>query len=827
MSSVITKQQVDDLRNEFKNYLEENNPGWSQSTVNTKNSDAFFVFNNDVGINFWSSFIDEESLLIARDSIRDFLQTKHDPKAQERANDYLLAMRHFKSFLNDRHPNIPEDWETRVISDDNLRDGFIAWMKKQRKSDGNPYSQNTINTYAFQLKNSTAKLNLGNSVFSDLFYYTSPSEFETAINLIYTAPNFEEIDQTAGNRAYSNGIKLYERFLNELGDPSTWIFQGNPKFYDVIRAVNALDQLRWAVNQYKKQIKKDDKVYIWVSGPEGGIVAAGTILNDPETKQPDYADPYFLKRLGNNPYLAVDIQLEKKFTDNIIPRSLLRADERTKRLDVLTFPNASNFKVTKLQEEVIESCIEGTYVRVPPAEDDEPEIVGKRRYWIYSPGKKAIYWNEFSSENIMAIGWDLVEDLSNYKSRADVTNALKQKYGVSTSYINNSLALWQFANEIEIGDVIFAKKGQRKIFGRGIVESDYYYDENRAEFKHIRRVNWKDKGEWDHPDYAVTKTLTEITPDTDYVEKLNNIILGDDNGAETEDEPEPIYPQYTKNNFLDEVYIDSNRYDTLVYLLLKKQNLILQGPPGVGKTFIAKRLAYSIMGVKDTGRVQMVQFHQSYSYEDFVMGYRPDGNGFQLAEGPFYKFCKLAEDDNEQPYFFIIDEINRGNMSKVFGELLMLIESDKRGKHNAMRLLYKNEQFHVPKNVLIIGMMNTADRSLAMIDYALRRRFAFFDLAPAFQSEGFKSYQNTILNSKFDALISKIEALNQEISEDPSLGVGFRIGHSYFITNNIVNDDWISSVVEYELIPLLNEYWFDEPSSMEKWKNQLRGVLSG
>jgi len=225
--------------------------------------------------------------------------------------------------------------------------------------------------------------------------------------------------------------------------------------------------------------------------------------------------------------------------------------------------------------------------------------------------------------------------------------------------------------------------------------------------------------------------------------------------------------------------------------------------------------------------VKVVQFHQSYSYEDFMMGYRPDGGGFRLAEGPFYKFCKAAEGDDERPYFFIIDEINRGNLSKIFGELLMLIEGGKRGEKNALRLLYKDEQFSVPANIHIIGMMNTADRSLAMIDYALRRRFAFFDMEPAFQSDGFKARQVAIQNPKFDALVSVVEALNRTIGEDVSLGVGFRIGHSYFCTNDVVDNAWLYSVIDYELVPLLNEYWFDEPSKVESWTARLRGAVNG
>ena len=167
-------------------------------------------------------------------------------------------------------------------------------------------------------------------------------------------------------------------------------------------------------------------------------------------------------------------------------------------------------------------------------------------------------------------------------------------------------------------------------------------------------------------------------------------------------------------------------YKTLVNVLKMKKNIILQGAPGVGKTFTAKRLAYSIIGAKNPDRVQMLQFHQSYSYEDFIEGYRPTENGFTIKKGSFYKFCKLAEDDDENDYFFIIDEINRGNLSKIFGELFMLIEKDKRGIE--LQLLYSDENFSVPANVYIIGMMNTADRSLAMLDYALRRRFSFFTM---------------------------------------------------------------------------------------------------
>lgn len=443
-------------------------------------------------------------------------------------------------------------------------------------------------------------------------------------------------------------------------------------------------------------------------------------------------------------------------------------------------------------------------------------------YWIYSPGDNACMWDEFYKLGIMGIGWDEVGNLKDFSSKEEIKERMKSVYDASYSYKNNAHCLWQFANEIKVGDIIFAKKGMHKIVGKGVVTSDYIFDDTRANYKQVRKVEWQYNGEWEHPGQAVMKTLTNITPYSDYVQKLLELFV-DEAEDEAVQEAEIKYPPYSKDDFLEEVYMSEDTYDTLVELLDTKYNIILQGAPGVGKTFVAKRLAYSIMGAKDTSRVSMVQFHQSYSYEDFIQGYRPVDNGFTLVQGVFYKFCKAAEIDDERPYFFIIDEINRGNLSKIFGELMMLIESDKRGEK--LKLLYKDEWFTVPKNVRIIGMMNTADRSLAMMDYALRRRFAFFDFAPAFSSDGFRQYLADKNNEKLEKLISMVENLNIAISNDESLGDGFRIGHSYFCTDKDITDSWLKAVVEFELIPLLKEYWFDEPTKVRDWSMNLRGAI--
>lgn len=280
---------------------------------------------------------------------------------------------------------------------------------------------------------------------------------------------------------------------------------------------------------------------------------------------------------------------------------------------------------------------------------------------------------------------------------------------------------------------------------------------------------------------------------------------------------------YTKDDFLNEVYMTEERYETLVNVLRNKKNIILQGAPGVGKTFAARRLAWSMMGEKDDSRIEFVQFHQNYSYEDFMMGYKPVEDSFELKYGIFYRFCQKAANQPDKEFFFIIDEINRGNMSKIFGELLMLIEKDYRG--TKMTLAYNGLPFFVPKNLYIIGMMNTADRSLAMIDYALRRRFSFFEIEPGFDSQGFISYQNGLNSETLDELISKVKELNRKIAADKSLGRGFCIGHSYFCGRDVCTDEWLHSVVDYDILPMLSEYWFDDENEFQRWKNILQGVF--
>lgn len=453
--------------------------------------------------------------------------------------------------------------------------------------------------------------------------------------------------------------------------------------------------------------------------------------------------------------------------------------------------------------------------------DDDVETV---HYWIYSPGDGASKWDEFYKRGIMGLGWREIGDFSQYSSKEEMKAAMKEKIDPTRPYKNAAHATWQFLQEMKPGDIVFAKKGMHSVIGRGVVTSEYIYDSEDPEYPNIRKVNWTNTGDWEHPGQAVMKTLTDITSYTDYVAKLNALI--DVNEDEDDVEPEEnAFPEYTPEKFLEEVYMDGDSYDTLVELIRMKRNVILQGAPGVGKTFAAKRLAYSMMGCKDQNRVMMVQFHQSYTYEDFIEGFRPSStsNNFEIKKGAFANFCQKAAEEPDNEYFFIIDEINRGNLSKIFGELFMLIENDKRG--NALQLLYSGDKFSVPPKLYIIGMMNTADRSLAMLDYALRRRFAFFEMKPGFESEGFRDYKMAFANPKFDSLIDCVEKLNTVIAADDSLGEGFCIGHSYFCNLSAITDKALSNIVEYEMVPLLKEYWYDEPIKVKDWTEKLRSSI--
>ena len=261
--------------------------------------------------------------------------------------------------------------------------------------------------------------------------------------------------------------------------------------------------------------------------------------------------------------------------------------------------------------------------------------------------------------------------------------------------------------------------------------------------------------------------------------------------------------------------------------LRSKKNIVLQGPPGTGKTWLAKRLAYALMGVKDSDKLKAVQFHSNISYEDFVIGYRPSGDGkLELKHGSFLEMIDKAENDDNNNYVVVIEEINGGNPARVFGEMLTLLEADKREAGEALQLSYGKEKVFVPPNLFVIGTMNIADRSLALVDFALRRRFAFIDLKPNF-GDKWKNWVHAeidIPEEFLEKIGQRMRELNDTIANASGLGEQFKIGHSYLIpTGNTIEADykgshtaWYREVIKTEIEPLLREYWFDTPETAKK-----------
>ncbi|GEM_PF-612134 len=600
----------------------------------------------------------------------------------------------------------------------------------------------------------------------------------------------------------------------------------------------------------------------------------------------------------------------------------------------------------------------------------ENKVDDEVQYWTFSPGKNASLFQDFFEQGIMGIGWDKLGDLTQYQSKPQIQDALSEIYDYGAKPFNRALACYEFCHVMKEGDYIFAKKGIKEIVGVGIVDSEYYFDEDRQEKKNVRNVKWLRKGTWKiEGETPALKTLTNITQYKDFIRKLlelteinvsqpkpstggnfwwlnanpkiwnfietpvgekqiytaynakgnkrrifkhfeavasGDTIIGyvaspnreivaecrvtrglhetmEGLGIEFEKtdqfletvsfeelraipelsdcEPlknnqgslfkltpaeyetmrslldeknmpiDPVQGPYSIEEALKSIFINNEKFHQILDRIKLKKNLVLQGPPGVGKTFIARHIAYALMGAADKRRVTMIQFHQSYSYEDFMQGFRPNSEGkFDLRNGAFYDFCRKAQRDPENPYVFIIDEINRGNLSKIFGEMFMLIEADKRGADYAMPLTYAqglDDTFFIPSNIFIIGTMNTADRSLAMVDYALRRRFCFIDLKPAFESKKFRDFLTNagVETEIIDKIIERMGQLNQRITEDQkNLGRGYCVGHSYFCpsdNNQAYGSDWYENVIRTEIEPLLEEYWFDDPDKVQKRVEQL------
>ncbi|MYE25597.1 MAG: AAA domain-containing protein [Gammaproteobacteria bacterium] len=450
----------------------------------------------------------------------------------------------------------------------------------------------------------------------------------------------------------------------------------------------------------------------------------------------------------------------------------------------------------------------------PPLSQPAP---AEQRYWLMALGPGASYWDECYRKGIACLGWDEVGDIGQYARREDIRLGR-----------NDSLACWQFCHDMEPDDIIFAKLGTTRVVGHGTVASGYRFDTSRESYRNLRDVVWHSTfpyGVRVGDRSLVVKTLTAVTAYPDLVRDLKEAV-----GILTK-EPR-VAPAYSLDSILDDgCFLGRPELEKCYTRLRSKKNLVLQGPPGTGKTWLAKRLAYALVGSRTRERIAAIQFHPTLSYEDFVIGWRPsEGGKLALTPGVFLRAIEAAEEHPDVPYVLVIEEINRGNPAQIFGELITLLEADKRTEEEAVELAYSEEGarlVHVPHNLYVIGTMNIADRSLALVDLALRRRFAFATLEPRLGDAWHRWVSEKMgIDAQLAREIQRrMATLNETIAKAPELGEQFRVGHSYVTPSTpleaATTKAWFRDVVETEIGPLLEEYWFDDADQARRARDEL------
>ena len=692
---------------------------------------------------------------------------------------------------------------------------------------------------------------------------------------------------------------VFSYYSKNTENTNYWIFQGNPKVHDFKTAIKEGTLNDWTVTSHKDKIKVGDKVIMWIAGKEAGCYGLAQITYNPK-KQGDSegSSSGSDKKDGE---LKAGIRITHNLIDAPILKHQIEGVEELRNLKVGA--QGSNFSATKNQYEALFKIIE--------------KMDSKLKYWLYAPGQNASKWEEFYEKGILALGWDELGDLNQYKDKEEIAKRLQEIHQTKSSKKNDATANYEIVHEMSIGDVVIAKKGRSDYLGYGIVASDYYYDSERADYRSVRKVEWKKKGIWkedNHP--IVLKTLTDITKYPEYVDRLkkligieqldlkegnkqlpkNTILYGPPGTGKTYSLKNDFYDEYTsretslsKEEFFEEVVRDLTWWQVIGLALLEanevKVSEILTNRWVSKKADLSesKNVRATIWGTlqmhtveesetvlykqrqmplifdknKDKSwkilkseleeqapelyeirdkvnnfnpqsdklikRYVFTTFHQSFSYEDFIEGIKPvisdvesDTEGsvsYHIEDGIFKKLCKRAVSDPDHRYAIFIDEINRGNVSAIFGELISLIEPDKRkGQENELvaELPYSKKEFSVPSNVDIYGTMNTADRSVEALDTALRRRFSFLEYMPKPEllADKGENGNGTVAGINLVKLLSTInDRIEVLIDRDHT------IGHAYFMSVKNIKD--LRSVFKNRIIPLLQEYFYGDYAKME------------
>lgn len=692
----------------------------------------------------------------------------------------------------------------------------------------------------------------------------------------------------------------YNAIFNKT-DRAYWIFQGNPKIYDVELALKNNAVFTWNVKAHKEKIKVGDKVIIWVTGNKSGCYALAEVTSDiffglDEDIERKYYAKDILKYYSNDDVNAKEDRVKIKITHNLNDSPIL-SDQ------LATLDEFQNFKGGNQGTNF--SATDGEYNYLLNLVESQKS---QRRYWIYAPGKNANRWDEFFENEIMAIGWDKLGDLTKYQSQQEIENVLIKSTDNKKRKYNDARACYEFCNVVDRGDIVIVKKGRTQYLGWGIVTSDYIFDNEREDFKHVRNVNWKDKGIWNEKvgEKIVLKTLTDITGYSDYVKNLRNLIGIETNKLKTTKEKymNPVnqilygppgtgktytlkkdyFHKYTskESSITKEMYFESvvkecSWWQVIAIALLElkkakvsaifdhawvKEKARISDSKTIRPTlwgqlqshtipdcefvnvktrqtpyiFNKTRDSYweiieaevkeqvpelydlieSVNNFKPTAdneikRYKFTTFHQSFSYEDFIEGIKPiipqEGEepsdlNYIIQSGVFKQLCTDAQNDPDNQYAIFIDEINRGNVSNIFGELITLIEPDKRqGAPNEIPAIlpYSKKRFTVPRNVDIYGTMNTADRSVEALDTALRRRFSFIEMMPDIKVIEHEKVGDIKLSNVLQTMNDRIELL---VDRDHT------IGHSYFI--NVNSKKALVEAFKSRIIPLLQEYFYGD-----------------